>query len=104
GCPALDSVLCPDVGEPPGCLVTACMDGLAALARHLNAGFQAIDGDDLDLTLAGSVPVLDTDGDRQADALGMLAGSPPGIWSGDVRGRGGASLLAGIWTAVRSGP
>jgi hypothetical protein len=103
GCNALDALVCSDVGVARGCLGAACADGLAALGRRLNDGFAAIDGDDLDLVLGGSVPALDADGDRRADALGMLnvPASPPGIWSGEVRGRGGTSALTGIWTAVR---
>jgi hypothetical protein len=101
GCAALDALLCPDVGEARGCLLAACTDGLAALGRQLTAGFSALDGDDLDLVLGGSVPVLDRDGDGKADALGVLNldTSSPGLWSGDLRSRGGPSAFAGIWTA-----
>jgi hypothetical protein len=102
GCAALDALLCTDVGEPRGCLVAACTDGLAALGRRLAAGFEALDGDGIDLVLGGSVPVLDRDGDGRVDALGMVnqaASSTPGLWSGEVRGRGGGSAFTGIWTA-----
>jgi hypothetical protein len=99
GCAALDGLLCADLGEPRGCLATACSDGLATLRRRLDAGFAAMDGDDLDFVLGGTAPVIDSDGDGQADRLG---GSPVGLWSGEVRGRGGPSLLTGTWTAVRA--
>jgi hypothetical protein len=99
GCAALDGLLCADLGQARGCLATACNDGLNALRRRLDAGFTALDGDDLDFVLGGTAPVIDNDGDGQADGLG---GSPAGLWSGEVRGRGGPSLLAGTWTAVRA--
>jgi hypothetical protein len=103
GCGALDALLCGDVGEPRGCLAVACADGLGALRGRLDAGFQALDGDDLDFVLGGTVQAIDTDGDHQADALGGLPGGP-GLWSGEVRGRGGSNLLNGTWTAVRAAP
>jgi hypothetical protein len=101
GCAALDGLLCADLGEPRGCLATACNDGLATLRRRLDAGFAAMDGDDVDFVLSGTAAVVDTDGDGQADGLG---GTTAGLWSGEVRGRAGPSLLTGSWTAVRSGP
>jgi hypothetical protein len=107
GCAALDSLLCADVGEPRGCLMAACTEGLTALGRRLTAGFSALDGDDLDLVLGGSVPVLDRDGDGRADALGLVNQPPnssPGLWSGDLRSRGGPSAFAGVWTAERLPP
>jgi hypothetical protein len=102
GCAALDAALCPDVGEARGCLMAACTEGLAALGRRLVAGFDALDGDGLDLVLGGTVPVLDRNGDGRTDALGMVTpsgASAPGLWSGEVRGRGGSSTFTGIWTA-----
>jgi hypothetical protein len=99
GCAALDGLLCADLGEPRGCLATACSDGLATLRRRLDAGFNAMDGDDLDFVLGGTAPVIDSDGDGEADGLG---GATEGLWSGEVRGRGGPSLLTGTWTAVRA--
>jgi hypothetical protein len=102
GCAALDALLCSDVGEARGCLLAACTEGLAALGRRLTAGFAALDGPDLDFVLGGSVPLLDSDGDGQVDSLGMINRAPsssPGLWSGEVRGRGGASTFTGIWTA-----
>jgi hypothetical protein len=101
GCAALDGLLCAELGEPRGCLVTACSDGLATLRRRLDAGFAAMDGDDVDFVLSGTAAVVDSDGDGQADGLG---GATPGLWSGEVRGRAGPSLLTGAWTAVHAGP
>jgi hypothetical protein len=107
GCPALDAVICPDLGEPRGCLLAACTDGLAALSRRLGAGFAALDGDDLDLVLGGSVTVLDENGDGKVDSLGVrngAAGSSPGLWSGEIRGRGGPIGFSGPWTATAAAP
>jgi hypothetical protein len=101
GCAALDALVCDDVTEPRGCLLAACTAGLGALAHNLDAGFAALDGDGVDLVLWGTVPVVDTNRDGLADALGALA-NEPGIWSGEVRGRGGPSTLAGTWTATRA--
>ncbi|HXU83658.1 MAG TPA: hypothetical protein VN914_19830 [Polyangia bacterium] len=99
GCAALDALLCADLGSPRGCLATACSDGLTTLRQRLDAGFVAMDGDDLDFVLGGTAAVFDGDGDGQADGLG---GPVEGIWSGEVRGRGGPSVLTGKWSAVRS--
>jgi hypothetical protein len=100
GCPALDALLCADLGEPRGCLLAACSDGLAALRKRLDAGFEAMDGDDLDFVLGGTAPVVDADGDGQADVLGGLGGVP-GLWPGELRGRAGPNLLTGTWAAIR---
>ncbi len=104
GCAALDAVLCPDVGEARGCLLSACAAGLGALAKRLDAGFTALDGDDIDLLIGGTVPVLDRDGDRTADALGATTGVDGGLWSGEIRARGGNSTISGTWMAERTRP
>lgn len=102
GCAALDALVCGEFGEPRECLMVACTEGLAALTRRLAAGFQALDGEDLDLSLGGSVPLVDGDGDRRAEALGRLSAvdTTAGLWSGEVRGRGGSVPFTGVWTAV----
>lgn len=106
GCAALDSAICADVGESRGCLMTACAEGIAALVQRLDAGFALLDGEDVDLVLGGSAPILDVNGDRRADALGMLdvPATPPGLWSGEVRAREGTGPFTGVWSAQRSGP
>jgi hypothetical protein len=96
GCAALDALLCADVGERRGCLATACTDGLTTLRQRLDAGFVAMDGDDLDFVLGGTGTIFDSDGDGVADGLSA------GIWSGEVRGRGGPSVVTGNWTAARA--
>jgi hypothetical protein len=101
GCAALDALLCPDVGEARGCLLAACATGLAALQHSLDAGFAAMDGEDIDFVLQqGAIQVIDTDGNGAADALGRATGHP-GTWSGEVRGRGGPGPVTGTWTATR---
>lgn len=96
GCGALDAVICADAGEPRGCLVTACLDGLTALARRLDAGFQALDGDELDFLLGGSATFVDRDADRVPDGI---AG---GLWTGELRTRGATSSFSGTWSAERA--
>ena len=106
GCAALDSLVCADVGESRGCLMTACSEGTEALARRLDEGFDALDGDDVDLLLGGSAAILDPNNDRRADSLGMLnvPTSPPGLWSGEVRARDGNSAFTGVWAGQRRTP
>jgi hypothetical protein len=104
GCVALDDALCPRVGQAKGCLVTACATGLNALAARLDASFEAADGTDLDLTLAGAAPLLETHDDGLAGRLGELQpGTRAGTWSVDLRPRDGRRALDASWEAVRSG-
>jgi hypothetical protein len=102
GCAAFDAVLCREAGASRGCFMPACQEGLAALARRLDTGFQALDGKDLDLFLSGSVPVVDGDGDGKADALGVLPPSAtvPGLWSGELRTQTDRYSLTGNWNAL----
>jgi hypothetical protein len=99
GCAALDGLLCADLGQAAGCALAACTEGLATLRQRLDAGFAAMDGDDLDFVLGGLAPLVDSDGDGQVDSLG---GSIGGSWSGEVRGRGGPSPVSGSWSALRA--
>jgi hypothetical protein len=100
GCPALDAFACAEVGSPAGCLLDACEKGLQTLARRLRAGFDALDGEDLDLTLEGEATVYDNDGDGIAEALGNLA-TNPATWEGELRSRAGATVLQGLWAGQR---
>jgi hypothetical protein len=103
GCVALDDTLCPRVGRPAGCLVTACATGLNALAARLDASFAAADGTDLDLYLAGTAPLLETHDDDRAGRLGDLKpGAPPGTWTVDLRPRSGRRTLTASWEAIRN--
>jgi hypothetical protein len=102
-CVALDDALCPLVGQQAGCLVTACATGLNTLAARLDASFEAADGVDLDLYLAGSAPLLETHDDGLADRLGDLQpGAQAGSWTVDLRPRGGRRTLSAPWEAVRN--
>jgi hypothetical protein len=103
GCFALAALVCPLMSEPEGCLAPACLTGLTALGRRLEAAFAAVDGDELDLVLEGAAPIVDRDGDRRAEALGLLltGNEAPGVWTGQVRPRGERAPLTGAWTADR---
>ncbi len=104
GCVALDDEVCPRVGRAIGCLVTACATGLNALAARLDASFDAADGTGLDLYLAGSAPLLETNKGGLAGRLGDLqAGARAGTWTVDLRPRDGRRTFSAPWEAVRSG-
>jgi hypothetical protein len=102
GCAALDVVLCSDLGQPPGCLMKACQDGLAALALRLDIGFGAADGDGLDLVLHGTAPLLDPHGTGVADRLGDSLATP-GTWWAAFHTRAGVEKVTGAWDAFRTG-
>jgi hypothetical protein len=106
GCAALDDALCSLVDAPGGCLAQACEAGLTGLTQKLEAGFATLDGEAMDLILEGTAPVVDRTGDRNADALGWVRPgiSAPGLWTGELRTRAGASPLSGFWTADRTRP
>lgn len=103
GCAALDALLCADVGEPAGCLMAACTAGLSSLAVRLSTAFDALDGTGLDLVLGGLAPLVDREGDGNVDALGRLAPEParPGLWTGELRARGGTVPFSSIWISTR---
>ena len=104
GCDALDSLLCAEVNQAPGCVRAACLSGLDALSQRLDASFAALDGQDLDFFLSGSAPLVDRDGDGHADALGSNTTSAgPGLWSGTFKSRTGPPTnVYGSWTAERA--
>jgi len=106
GCAAFDAVVCDRVTQPRQCVESACHAGLALLGRALRAAFLGLDGDGSDFQLSGSAPVIDTDGDGHADALG-LAGGPvgmaagPGLWSIVLETRSGTHATYGAWLGTR---
>jgi hypothetical protein len=107
GCAALDATVCDQTGNPRGCLAGACRNGLDALARKLTDSFSNLDGNDLDLYLSGSAPVVDLNGDRRADALGIRSSTlavGTGLWAAEVRSRAGSYSVYGSWAATRTGP
>lgn len=106
GCSALDAALCDQFKQARGCLLDACQKGLSALASKLAGPFDKLDGTDLDFFLSGYAPVVDSDGDGHADALGLggrlgsvFAG--PGLWSATLDAQGGGYVVYGSWTASR---
>jgi len=104
GCDALDSLLCAEVEQAPGCVSAACLAGLKALVQRLDTSFSELDGQDLDFFLSGSAPIVDRDGDGHAEALGStsygLGG--PGVWSAIFKNRSGSAIVYGSWTAERA--
>lgn len=103
GCDAMDALLCPQIGKPTGCLVAACLSGLDAMAKGLSAGFDELSSGDLDLFLKGTAPLADRLADGSVGGLGSLVPNRggPGLWSGELRGRGSTSALSGLWVAIR---
>ncbi|HEX4404364.1 MAG TPA: hypothetical protein VH560_06025 [Polyangia bacterium] len=102
GCEALDEVLCPRAGHAAGCAIAACAAGLAALAQRLDTSFEAADGADLDLYLAGTAPLIDTHDDGLAGRFGDLqVSAQAGSWSVDLRPIAGRRTLGAAWEAIR---
>jgi hypothetical protein len=91
GCDALDSLLCDEAGLDRGCITAACQTGLEKLAQILDSSFYVLDGPNLDFFLTGWAPMVDDDGDGQADRLSngwlnatfnaRIPSSATGYWS-----------------------
>jgi hypothetical protein len=105
GCAALDRVLCADVGRPPECLGAACPAGLSALVAKLHGAFDAADGTELDLYLAGSAALIDMRGDGMTHQLGSSTSDPTAIasWSVDLSTARGPARLTASFTGTRTG-
>jgi hypothetical protein len=107
GCAALDHTICPRVGYALGCLTTACAQGIDALAARLDQAFDLANGTGLDLTLAGSAPLLfDPVGAGFANKvhLGLMTpdGKSLGTWSTvELVTSAERSTFAGTFTGVR---
>ena len=101
GCDALDSLLCAEVAQTPGCVRDACILGLEALEQRLDTSFSALDGQGLDFFLSGSAPIVDRDRDGHADALGTTSDAlmGPGVWSALFKSSAGSESVYGTWTA-----
>jgi hypothetical protein len=101
GCDALDSLLCAEVAQTPGCVRDACILGLKALKQRLDTSFSALDGQGLDFFLSGSAPIVDRDGDGHAEALGSTSDAltGPGVWSALFKSSAGTASVYGTWTA-----
>jgi hypothetical protein len=80
GCDALDSLLCEEAGQDPGCIAAACQAGLRALINRLDSSFSFLDGPGLDFSLSGYALLSDPDGDGQANGVnsGFLNAVFPG--------------------------
>ena len=106
GCDAFDAALCQQIQRPTGCLVKACQNGLVALATNLTEPFDALDGSGLDFSLFGAAPVVDLDGNGQADTLGSqgragTSSAGTGSWWATLSARSGTYDIYGTWTASR---
>ena len=99
GCAAFNALLCPIAGGDETCLSAACSDGLGALIARLRGGFDAANGTGLDFYLAGSAPVLNTQGGASAHQLGST--TAPARWSVDLQTAAGRSQLSASFTGLR---
>jgi len=100
GCAAFNALLCPIAGGDQTCLSAACSDGLGALIARLRGGFDAANGTGLDFYLAGSAPVLNTQGGASAHQLGDDQ-TAPGRWSVDLQTAAGRSQLSTTFVGLR---
>jgi hypothetical protein len=103
GCAAFNALLCPIAGGDQTCLSAACSDGLGALIARLRGGFDAANGNGLDFYLAGSAPVLNTQGGASAHQLGSNLEDPtaPARWSVDLQTAAGRSQLSTSFVGLR---
>jgi hypothetical protein len=103
GCAAFNALLCPLAGGGQTCLSAACSDGLGALIARLRGGFDAANGSGLDFYLAGSAPVLNTQGGASAHQLGANLDdlTAPARWSVDLRTAAGRSQLSTPFVGLR---
>lgn len=69
GCAAMSALVCTEAGFPTSCLQASCAAAAVALDQRFPAWWQALDGAGLDLVLAGSVGVDDTDFDLVVDTV-----------------------------------
>ncbi|MGD0838615.1 MAG: hypothetical protein ABSB49_18415, partial [Polyangia bacterium] len=107
GCNALDSACCKQIGQPSGCLVSACTAGLSALAQKLLGTFANLDENDIDFYLSlGYAPAIATSGSISANALGTLRSASgvadPGVWVGTIAPSAGSYSVRGTWLASAS--
>ena len=104
GCAALDGLVCPAASRPAGCLMSACLTGLDALAAKLDGGFATADGTGLDLSLSGTAPLIETSGGGLADRLGSdgTGTSPAATWSVNLRTSLGSAQLTANFAGRRN--
>ncbi|MES1208098.1 MAG: Ig-like domain-containing protein [Pseudomonadota bacterium] len=104
GCDALGATVCGAVGRPTGCLASACVAGLSALAARLDSAFAAADGPDLDLILTGTAPLVAVPGGLRAHYLGVgeIQSSRGAVWTAAVHTAVGSSALFADFQGVRN--
>jgi hypothetical protein len=80
-CIAVSELTCGEIGQAASCLEVACQQGVIALDGLLTLWWQAMNGVGLDLTLSGSAPIYDFDGDLTVDSIGAdEKGKRTGAW------------------------
>ena len=104
GCAALDGVICPAAARPAGCVMSACLTGLGALAAKLDGAFAAADGTGLDLSLSGTAPLIEKSGGGLADRLGSdgTGTAPAATWSVTLRTSLGSSQVTATFEGRRN--
>ncbi len=104
GCAALDGVVCPAAARPAGCLMSACLSGLGALAGKLDGAFATADGTGLDLTLSGTAPLIEKSGSGLADRLGSdgTGTSAAATWSVNLRTSLGSAQVTATFAGRRN--
>jgi len=104
GCAALDSVVCSAAARPAGCLLSACLTGLGALAGKLDGAFATADGTGLDLSLSGTAPLIEKSGGGLADSLGSSStgSSAAATWSVNLRTSLGSARLTAPFAGRRN--
>jgi hypothetical protein len=97
GCDALDSLLCDEANMEHGCIRAACQTGLEKLAQRLDASFAVLDGPGLDFSLQGTAQLIDSNDDKQADALAIS------LMTASFKTRTPTTVY-GSWSAERISP
>jgi len=104
GCAALDGLVCSAAARPAGCVMSACLAGLGALASKLDGAFAAADGNGLDLSLSGTAPLIEKSGGGLADRLGSdgTGASGAATWSVNLRTSLGITQLTAAFAGRRN--
>ncbi|MCE9579949.1 MAG: hypothetical protein K8W52_42925 [Deltaproteobacteria bacterium] len=99
GCAALDHDVCAGAGLADGCVALACPATAAALDGALTAWWRQLDGDGLDLALAGHASAMDANGDLVLDAIG------DGRWDVTLTlADGSSAATTGTWSSAIAPP
>lgn len=93
GCAAVSAIVCAEVGQAQSCLEAACQQGAMALDDLFSLWWQAMDGSGIDLTLSGTAPLYDFDGDLAVDSIGAdEKGKRTGSWQIDFATAAGPAI------------